>query len=362
MRKFVFNAILVAAFLSIVTVIILWFTADYFLISAEKSEGRYLWQSAERKYEIATRLDPFDAEYLARYGRFLYRISPLQKDKTAYLERAENLYQRATELNPCNAYYHMGLGLVYLKEGKTAFAEFKKALKYDPGNFGIVYTVSSAAISMWGQLEPDEKEMVLSGLRYSLKVNPWYAEYIYPRLWEVTKDPKVMQKIRPVESAQDKKKKLEKIGEIKKELGNKLKLMEIDGNEKKLGEISGNLLSQSNWEGRANSGKDVYENGNMYWSGTLNRLIIVPGGKSIISIQAKGSSANGIWPYMIVELDGEEVGETFVENSEWKEFDFQIDTNGGAKILSVTFNNDGQNKFTKEDRNLFVGEIRIEID
>jgi len=91
-------------------------------------------------------------------------------------------------------------------------------------------------------------------------------------------------------------------------------------------------------------------------------VVNVPKGKANVNIQAKGSPVNGVWPYMIVELDGEEIGETFVDSPEWKEYEFRVDTSGTVpsdtlKVLSVTFTNDGGNK--EEDRNLYVGEARI---
>ena len=75
---------------------------------------------------------------------------------------------------------------------------------------------------------------------------------------------------------------------------------------------------------------------------------------------AKGSAADGIYPYMIVELDGEGIGEMFVDSTDWKEYLFDVDTDGGMKVLSVTFANDGGNEKKGEDRNLYVGKVRVE--
>ena len=71
------------------------------------------------------------------------------------------------------------------------------------------------------------------------------------------------------------------------------------------------LISQENWQGKADYGENIYENGHMYWEGTIHAVIHISDGKSILTIQAKGSQANGIYPYMILELDGKEIGETF---------------------------------------------------
>ncbi|GAG51098.1 unnamed protein product, partial [marine sediment metagenome] len=96
-----------------------------------------------------------------------------------------------------------------------------------------------------------------------------------------------------------------------------------------------------------------------YWEGTVNRAVKLPGGKAVIHIQARGDQAYDVWPYMIVELDGEEIGETFVGSSKWKEYSFEVDTEGGIKVLSVTFPNDGGDWERGIDRNLYVGKVKI---
>jgi hypothetical protein len=55
---------------------------------------------------------------------------------------------------------------------------------------------------------------------------------------------------------------------------------------------------------------------------------------------------------MIVELDGEEIGEVFADSPDWKEYRFDADTAGGTMVLSVAFVNDWYDG--REDRNLFV--------
>jgi hypothetical protein len=71
-----------------------------------------------------------------------------------------------------------------------------------------------------------------------------------------------------------------------------------------------------------------------------------------------GSGSRGIYPYMIVEMDGETIGETFV-SSDWKKYSFGINTDGGLKAISVTFANDGGDAAKGEDRNMYVGNAEI---
>ncbi|MDD5681458.1 MAG: carbohydrate-binding domain-containing protein, partial [Candidatus Omnitrophica bacterium] len=89
--------------------------------------------------------------------------------------------------------------------------------------------------------------------------------------------------------------------------------------------------------------------------GTMDAAIRIPPGKSMIKIQAKGSPADGIFPRMMVELDGRMIGEAYIKNNDWRSYEFKINTDGGIKVLSVSFLNDSSSKNGKEDRNLYIG-------
>jgi len=65
------NFILIVVFILTIAVVILQFAADLEFNSAKKLESVYLWQEAEGKYQLAVKLNPFNAQYLAGYGNFL---------------------------------------------------------------------------------------------------------------------------------------------------------------------------------------------------------------------------------------------------------------------------------------------------
>ena len=113
------------------------------------------------------------------------------------------------------------------------------------------------------------------------------------------------------------------------------------------------------WNGKSKTGKNTYESGNMYWKGTVDAVVEIPAGESVIMIWARGEPAYGIWPYMVVELDGEEIGERFVNSGESEKYNFKVKTNGGLRVLSVTFPNDGGEWEKGIDRNLYIGEARV---
>ncbi|MFA5410657.1 MAG: carbohydrate-binding domain-containing protein [Candidatus Omnitrophota bacterium] len=346
MKKRIINLILSIIFIFIIVIIVLNFFADLQFNSAKKLESLYLWQEAKERYQLAIRINPFNTQYLSAYGDFLRDKSLYQKDRIAWLLMAEKLYNRALELNPRCAEYALSSGRVKLElflsdkdkfkdKLSSGLADLKRAFKNDPKGFNIAYSTGYTGMTVWDNLNAGEKKWVLERLKYSLKIDPEYGEHIYPYLWQATKDSRLLRKIRPLASVQEKKEELKRIERIKQ------------GN-----------LSQS-WQGKSWYGDNIYEGGNMYWMGTVDMPVNIPVGKAIVKLQASGSPANGVWPHMIVELDGEEIGETFVENAEWKEYIFDIDTKGGVKVLNITFSNDGSNPANNEDRNLYLGEVKI---
>lgn len=322
------------------------FLAETKLLAAQGLMNKYLWQDALRNFKTAMAIDPLDARYPAGFADFLNNISPGRADENYLLTNSIKLYERALELDPFNAGYALRLGetelALFTRSNKTdvnalrkALHYFKLALENDPNGFNISYSVGYEGLSVWDSLTVPEKELISGRLKYTLESKPWYSEHIFSRLLQSTKDSGVICRIRPRESDQEKREKLKRMEKIKQ------------GN------------TGQSWQGKSKDGSNVYVNGNMYWSGTIDRLLNFPAGQAVVKIRAKGSPASDVWPYMIVELDGEEIGETFVNNSEWEEYSFPVNTNPGPKVLSVTFLNDGGNAQKNEDRNLYIGEVEV---
>ena len=94
------------------------------------------------------------------------------------------------------------------------------------------------------------------------------------------------------------------------------------------------VISRSAWQGVALGGKNIYENGNMYWSGTIYGAILMPKGSARITIEAGGSPLGGVYPYMFVSLDGKRIGSAYVDSLDFKEYSFTADANDLAVNLS----------------------------
>lgn len=305
------------------------------------------------RFEEAIKADPFNARYADEYGKYLFKKSLEVKEKTDLLDKAERLLTRAVQLNPSNAGYHLTSGQIqtslflidkkkFSEKLKKALDNFKTALQNDPNGFNISYSAGYAGISVWKFLDKEEKEFVLSRLKYSLKVKPSYSKYIYPELWKETMDLNLLRKIEPPGDEPNWYiARLERLGSIR-------------GTAKRTLNVA-NVVIESDWQGKADDEKNNYLNGNMYWTGTMDAAILMPNGKSTIRVRAKGSPADNMYPYMRVELDGKEIGAAAVDSSEWKQYNFKVNTGGGIKVLSITFVNDGANPAKNEDRNLYIG-------
>ncbi len=392
-KKISVNIILILLFVVLVTIIVLSFVAEVQFEQAKKLESNYLWRKAEKAYLQAVDLNPFNAKYFAGAGDFLMRQSRYRKDKVSWLNRAEGLYGRAAQLNPRYAEYRYLLGKLHLAQSSgdrekkrdidRMVDNFKAAIERDPYNFRMNYLIGHTLLTVWDSLGMEEKGFALDRLKYILRLKPWYVGFVYPSIMYYTKDFSIAPKVTPqtlvsyehlysfiqknnlwefrrkVAGLVDFYTQKEKPEEFRRKIAKKSERIEKVKKTLSRDVSDTNLITPEDWQGVAENGQGIFKDGNMYWTGTVDALIDVPEGNSTLVITAKGSPANGVLPYMIVELDGKEVGETFVESSEWKKYSFAIDTSGGLRVVSVTFANNGSNGDKTEDRNLYLGEAKI---
>ena len=343
-RKIVVNILLVAVFACFATAIIAPLAAEIRYGEAKRLVTQFLWNDAEKAFEEAIKVDPYSSQYPAEFAEFLRTQSFYKSHKTPYLTRAERLYGRALKLNPRNADYWTALGelkaeLAIRTNGAgvdKAMDCLRRAVREDPNGFNVSYSAGYAGIYMWDYLSKEDKEFILDRLAYVIRSQPWYAEYICPRVLQKTKDIRSLERIMPT-FRHDRKAALDNI------------------RKSAIGEV-GYVVRKSDWHGMSDDRKNLYEEGNMYWNGTIDAPINMSPGNCVIKIQAKGSPTDGVYPFMVVELDGINIGQLFIDSADWKECSFKVKTGGGVKVLSVSFVNDGGN--AKEDRNLYIGEAR----
>lgn len=398
-KRIAINGFLIAIFISSIVIISALFLAEAQFTAAKRVAAAFFVQEAVPKFEKAINIDPFNSRFLARYASILKHIGSLQVDKIAELAKAKKLYEQALALNPYHAEYALGMGQVRLsifmwKKNKLKFVEnkvyieeafqsFNEAIRNDPNGFNVSYSVGYSGMTIWNYLNDFEKELILTKLKQAVKLRPGYSKYIYAHIWKMTKDFKLLQRVTP-ESLEANKILLsfiqgnslyqfrkEQVNVVnfyrqkegpalfmkeKKEWLDKIEYIKRRTNHN----LENTLIPRKGWSGQSKNGKNIYKNGDMYWTGRMDAAVLVPKGDAIINIQAKGTPTDGVWPYMVVELDGKEISEMFVDNTEWKEYSFNINTDGGLKVVSISFLNDGGNAEKNEDRNLYIGEAWIE--
>jgi hypothetical protein len=395
-RKLSINIILVIIFGVLEAAVILLFMSQIYLDRAGNLEKGFRWKRALTTYRRAVILNPFDTGAITELADFLMRQSVYQKDKTSYFEEAESLYAQALELNPRNAEYAVTLGRLqvvlffmdkeeYKQKLDEGLKNLRGALKNDPNGIRVGYLAGYAAVSVWKYLNEDDKELFVDRLRYSFANRPlWRLSSDYRYIWRTTADFALLQGVTPrnleshnrlynfiqgsslwrfrakEEEVVNYYKRKENSREFEDE--EKEKLTRIENMKQThilTGDSSAEFISFESWSGESSNGAQFYEDGNMYWAGTIHGVLGMPEGESVIVIQARGLAANGVFPYMIVEVDGKNVGEKLVDSAEWRDYSFRVNTEGGLKVLSVTYVNDEVSGGKGEDRNLYVGEAKI---
>jgi len=403
--KATINIILAALFAGVACLFITSLLAEIKFDRAQKFVSEYRWQLAEKEFKEAIRLNPYNSKYPSAQANFLSNQVAYLDDKVSYLRKIEELYGEALKLSPRMSDYAVRLGqaqlMLYLQEKtdtrliENAFNNFRKAVQNDPNGFNPAYMAGYAGISVWEKLNEEDRKFILDRLRYAIKIKPYYSVFIYSKLWKYANDFAFLKKVTPETlraredlyaflvdndlwqfrreeseavdlfmEREDKRRfereKLEKLERL-----NAFKKSWL--RDKKISGYTSTIL-QNEWRGKDISGNHDYLNGQMYWNGDLCAVINSKSGESNIAINAKrifvikpkDVKNPKLNPYMIVSIDGEVIGETFVDNDEWKEYRFSANTNGGLKVLCISFVNDIYNPEKDEDRNLWIGDARIE--
>lgn len=390
------NVILVVCFVFFELFFAISLLSQIFLFKANSLDKSYRWRKAQIFYQAAVNVSPYDSRFSARYGDFSLRQSAFRKNKVKYFKDALKLYKRASRLTPHNVAYLLTLTQIqarlyntdkkaFKNELNSALFNLQQALSLDPNGVNTAYIAGYVYVSLWGDLHEDWKTLAKKKLRYALSNNPWYSESIYEHIWETTADFSLMQDVTPVDLANQLrlynfliKNNLTNVVEQQRQavkfyrqsqLGKELKIQQEKTRERisKLKQEVPNekeqitsFIENADWQGFTRDG-EPYQKGNMYSEGTLDGVIRVAAGDSTIVIIARGEPAGGIFPYMVVELDGELIGEGFVDSLGWDKYSFKINIEEGfegIKVLSITYINDRE-RSQGQDRNLYISRAEV---
>jgi len=385
--RFLAHSILVVSLAFLLAIISTPYLAQRLLKKAQKLEAQYRWKAADVKFRQACKLNPLNAELFAETGDFMMRQSSSRKRgaRTPWFEKARKFYNKAIARNGHYAYYHYLQGNANLQLGdvSSALSDFRKTIELDPYNLRNNYLVGYGLLTVWNELGGDAQEFCAERLRRVVQLDPFEDVEVYQYIMYYTGNFKLAMAVsvpslrssqrlyafmaknhlwqyrRACQMLIDKYRKKEDPEEYRREFVRKQ--AEIEAIKKSVDEDIpvGTSITADTWSGLSWDGKHKYSKGRIFWRGTTHAPIDLPQGRSVIGIQARGQDALGVWPYMIVSLDGEVIGELFVESVEWNKYSFVVNTEGGKKVLSVTYPNDGGNLQEGLDRNLYLGEANV---
>lgn len=100
------------------------------------------------------------------------------------------------------------------------------------------------------------------------------------------------------------------------------------------------------------------EGWNIWSNGDISTTHDFTAGPTSVTIRARGEPAQGIFPHMIVRVDGAPIGDVTVNTTAFADYEFSFVAPGGPQLLSIAFDNDFFNP--PEDRNLIVDSATID--
>ena len=86
--------------------------------------------------------------------------------------------------------------------------------------------------------------------------------------------------------------------------------------------------------GAQDSGWNIWSNGNIATTASFG------GGSTTLTVTAKGTSAGGVWPNMVVKVDGVQIGSATVNTASYAGYPFTVAPAAGSHSVSIEFTND----------------------
>ncbi|MBN1605991.1 MAG: hypothetical protein JW940_05130, partial [Polyangiaceae bacterium] len=96
---------------------------------------------------------------------------------------------------------------------------------------------------------------------------------------------------------------------------------------------------------------------NIWSNGYIAKNHEFGGGPGSLTVAARGQSAAGVWPHMVVSVGGSVIGSVFVTSTSWQSYPFSFTTSAGTRQIRVAFDNDRY--APPEDRNLYVDKVVV---
>jgi endoglucanase len=96
---------------------------------------------------------------------------------------------------------------------------------------------------------------------------------------------------------------------------------------------------------------------NLWMNGYVSTKGSFVAGPTHITVSASGQPAAGVWPHMVVSVDGMQIGQATVSASSWASFSFPYAATAGSHEIKVSYDNDYN--ANGQDRNLLVDKVSV---
>jgi tetratricopeptide (TPR) repeat protein len=285
---------------------------------------------------------------------------------------ADREFEAASRLNPFEPYYpyHRAMA-VGRRSPSEAMVYYRRAAELDPGDPAIRFLCGVSLLRQNRKHEPEPERAALGFLATAVRLDPDMGVRVYRALWRYRSDLRFLESFceavpESLDSFLDFMKVSDRWGVYRKYL---LKKEGVDpaGIEALLRAArSGTPAAISPAYFIDSPGKPFRSEGFLYANGQLSRRVTVNcRGPVRFAIRARGTRALGYYPCLVIRWDGRVVDVLTLESAEFKDYETALETGEGAHELAIEYVNDRAARAAAggqpEDRNLWIDKMELSL-
>ena len=106
------------------------------------------------------------------------------------------------------------------------------------------------------------------------------------------------------------------------------------------------------------TGNGVPDGWNISQNGYISTDHDFDSGTVTLRVTARGESAFGVWPHMVISVGGATIGDTSVTSADYQEYEFTVPVTSGVQEIQIIYDNDFS--WWYFDRNLIVDNLIVD--
>jgi len=315
-------------------------------------------QNADMAYRKAIELDPSNSYYLKKFARFLFNIgeerlsSQFYKKASYVMSRSRGLSKLPRAFTDGSGYKDIADNAFQAGDAKKALAFYKMAEEFLMEKEGAQICQARAYLKL-GLIREAIAEY--NGMKFSKKnkaiLMAALADYYFRNGYF---DTAMRFAGRSLKIYPESPEAYQVIYKISRETGQ--------------GGYPADLISSILYFNKIPLSRDIkpagFEvefliQGDLIKEGSVKNDIVLPAGMYEFRIKAKGKAADGVWPHMIARFNGKDAMDVHVNDAEWKEYSGIIVIDSPFNSLEIAYDNDYYNPENMEDRNLYIGGVKM---